>query len=310
MKKNKVSIVEVGLRDGLQNEKVFLKTSDKVAVAKLLLQSGVKRVELGSFVREDWVPQMADTKKVVNQIFNLSNKSKYQKNQMSVLVPNLQGLEQAIKNRVSEIALFASCTEGFSKANLNASKSESAKRFKLVAQKAKENNIKVRGYLSVCFGCPFDGPVLPKVVVKEAEKLFEMGCFEVSIGDTIGVAGPKDIEKVFTLLSKTIPIERLAGHFHDTRGQAVANALKAYELGVRVFDSSVGGIGGCPYAPYSTGNVATEELVYMFNSMGISTGIDLPLFLKAADKMSKLLLRPLPSRLARAGLVKVPASQR
>lgn len=302
MGKSKVTLVEVGLRDGLQSEKITISVSDRVKLAKMLTDCGLSRIELGSFVREDWVPPMTGTRDIVLKMLQWQSKQLKAKNtRYSVLVPNLKGLEEAIETEVEEIAIFASVTEGFSRANLNASRKEAFLRFQEVAKAALKKKIKVRGYLSVCFGCPFEGAVAIKEVVRAADSLLALGCYEISIGDTIGVAGSGQVKKVFAALQKVAPLSKFAGHFHDTRGQALANVLTAYDFGVRVFDASFGGLGGCPYAPTSTGNVATEELVYLFDSLGVQTGVDLKGLNRAGQYLANVIQRPLPSRLWRAG---------
>jgi len=307
--KNEVTICEVGLRDGLQSEKIAISVVDRVRLAKKLAQSGLPRVELGSFVRADRVPQMAGTKEIVKAINNWAKRS-HISSRFPVLVPNLKGLEEAIECEVKEIAIFGSVTESFSKANLNASRSEAKKRFIEVTREAHKRNIKVRGYLSVCFGCPFEGEVKINDVVKAAVELADMGCYEISIGDTIGVAHAALVIKTFEALSKIKPLSYFAGHFHDTRGQALANVLVAYQMGVRVFDSSFGGLGGCPYAPASTGNLATEELVYLFDGMGVNTGVDLTKLIQVGQELASIIQRPLPSKLHRAGLFKVKQAKK
>lgn len=299
MAKTMVEIVEVGLRDGLQSEKIAVSVSDRLHLAKLLVKAGLPRIELGSFVREDWVPQMAGSAEIIKK---MSRWKKQQSAQVrfSALVPNLVGLEKAIGSGVEEVAIFGSCSESFSKANLNSSRIEAYRKFTTVTQLARQHKIKVRGYLSVCFGCPFEGPMPIKQVLKSVEQMMKLNCYEISIGDTIGVASAGQTKKLFKALSQLAPLNYFAGHFHDTRGQALTNVLSAYELGVRVFDASFGGVGGCPYAPQSTGNVATEELVYLFDDLGVKTGIDQKQLHRAGQFLSKSIRRPLPSRLWRA----------
>lgn len=299
MAKANVQIVEVGLRDGLQSEKIAVSVTDRIHLAKLLVKAGLPRIELGSFVREDWVPQMAGSAEIIKKMYRWKNQQGH-KVRFSALVPNQVGLEQAINSGVEEIALFGSCSESFSKANLNSSRLEAHRKFIAVAQQARQNKIKVRGYLSVCFGCPFEGTINIKQVIKSVEQMMELNCYEISIGDTIGVASAGHTKSLFKELSKLAPLSYFAGHFHDTRGQALTNILSSYELGVRVFDASFGGVGGCPYAPQSTGNVATEELVYLFDGLGIKTGIDQKQLHRAGQFLSKSIRRPLPSRLWRA----------
>jgi hydroxymethylglutaryl-CoA lyase len=216
-----------------------------------------------------------------------------------VLVPNVKGFERALEVGVKEVAIFGACSESFSKSNINCSIDESLVRFSEVLKLSHKNKIRVRGYLSVCFGCPFEGEVAVKRVVKLAQWMIDHGCFEVSIGDTIGIAHPKQVEQVFSRLLRVIPAKKLAGHFHDTRGMAMANILTAYQLGIRVFDSSLGGLGGCPYAPSATGNVATEEVLYLFEGMNAQTGMDLKKILTLARTLPALIGREVPSRLAR-----------
>lgn len=223
--------------------------------------------------------------------------------QSSVLVPNEKGFELALENGVQEISLFAACSESFSRKNLNCSIDESFENFGRVARLAKQHQIRMRGYLSVCFGCPFEGDVSPEKVRELSQRFIDLGAFEVSVGDTIGVAHVGQVNSVFGLLLKHFAAEKLAGHFHDTRGQALANILAAYNLGLRVFDTSLGGLGGCPYAPGAKGNVATEDVVYMFEGMGASTGYDLKALLEINQWMSSQLGRALPSRVGVAGLL-------
>jgi hydroxymethylglutaryl-CoA lyase len=274
MKKNKVQIVEVGLRDGLQNERVILSVEDKIVIYNQMIQAGVTRLEVGAFVSAEWVPQMANTKELLVEL-NKSKKNDPSTVRPSVLVPNTKGFELALKQNLTEVAVFAAATESFSKKNINCSIDESFERFAPVLKSAKKNKIKVRGYLSVCFGCPFEGEVSEKKVIELATRLYKMGCYEISIGDTIGVAHAGQVKSLFTKLKRKVPVQKLAGHFHNTRGQALVNILMSYQMGLRVFDSSIGGLGGCPYAPGASGNVSTEDVVYMFNGLGIETGINL-----------------------------------
>jgi hydroxymethylglutaryl-CoA lyase len=294
-----VKIVEVGLRDGLQNEKVILSVAQKVELGKRLVSAGVHRIEAGAFVRFDKIPQMQGTDQVLAELYKWNSKAHY-----SVLVPNERGMLEALKQKPAEVAVFAGCSESFSQRNINCSIEESFERFKPVFALAKKNKIKVRGYLSVCFGCPFEGDVPEKKVVEMAYRLYKMGAFEVSIGDTIGVAHVGQVQSMFKKLKKKMPAKALAGHFHDTRGQALANILAAYNEGIAVFDSSIGGLGGCPYAPAATGNVATEDVLYMFQSMGVKTGIDLQKILDIAPWLKDQMGKPLPSKLGNVGLLK------
>jgi len=300
MNKNLIQIVEVGLRDGLQNESVVLSVDQKVELGTRLMQAGVRRLEAGAFVRPDRIPQMNGSDEVFKRLAAVAGKK-----ELSVLVPNEIGMNKAIENKVKEIAVFAGCTESFSQKNINCSIDESFKRFEKVFELAKKNKIKVRGYLSMCFGCPFEGNVKEAVVVKLAKRLYKMGAYEISIGDTIGVAHAGQVKSLITKLKKEIPVSKLAGHFHDTRGQALANILASYNLGIRVFDSSIGGLGGCPYAPAATGNVATEDVLYMFQKMGVKTNIDLKKILEIHPWLTEQMGKPLPSKLGQVGLLQV-----
>lgn len=294
----KITLVEVGLRDGLQNESVFVSAQDRIELASKLVQAGSKRMELGAFVRPDRVPQMAGSKEVIQSVVSKQKRGNISKTvQFSALVPNEKGMLDAIESGVKEVAVFAGCSESFSQKNINCSIEESMQRFIPVLKLAKKHKIKVRGYLSVCFGCPFEGKVPESKVVELATRLYKMGCYEVSIGDTIGIAHPGQVKSLFTKLKKKIPAKKLAGHFHDTRGTALVNILTAYQLGIHVFDSSIGGLGGCPYAPAATGNVATEDVVYMFHGMGIKTGLDMSKLIETNRWMSKIMSKILPSKI-------------
>lgn len=297
--KSSVQIVEVGLRDGLQNESKVISVADKVRGAEMLVAAGLRRIELGAFVRPEWVPQMAGSDQVIAEVFAKVGRGIKPKLEFSALVPNLRGLEEALKTPIKEIAIFAAATETFSKKNINCTIEESFERFVPVMKLAKKNKIKVRGYLSVCFGCPYEGQVSEKVVVDLAKRLYKMGCYEISIGDTIGVAGPQQVASLFKKLKRVVPVKKIAGHFHDTRGMALTNIYAAYAQGVRVFDSSLGGLGGCPYAPSSAGNVATEEVVYLFEGQGIKTGVDLVKLIEANKMMSAAIGKELPSKVAK-----------
>lgn len=302
-KSNQVELVEVGLRDGLQNEKQIVSVETRIELAKRLAESGIRRMEIGAFVRADKVPQMAGSKEVTMAALKLQKEKIISPEvRFCALVPNEIGMGEALLSKVTEVAIFASCTESFSKANINCTIDESFERFVPVMALAKRNKIKVRGYLSVCFGCPYEGPVSEAKVVSLAKRLYQLGCYEVSIGDTIGVATPLQVERLFKKLKKVVPVKKLAGHFHDTRGSALANILRAYEIGIRVFDSSVGGLGGCPYAPGSAGNVATEDVVYMFEGMKIKTGLDLGRYIETSRWLSAQMSKELPSKLSKAGL--------
>jgi len=296
--KNAIEIFEVGLRDGLQNESRRVSLDDKIFLANGLIASGVKRLELGSFVRPDLVPQMADTEHVYEAIHQ--GDLKLGKAKAYALVPNLKGLERAIDAGAKGIAVFTAATESFAKKNIGMSIAESLAVFKDVVVEAKSAKIEVRGYVSTAFGCPFEGKVAPKKAISVVEKLVKLGITEISVGDTIGVATPKGVEDVFKPILKSLRKTRLAGHFHDTRGTALANALRAMELGVQILDSSAGGLGGCPFAPGATGNLATEDLVYMLDGMGIKSGIRLESLASTSLEFSKKIGRPLSSRYLQA----------
>lgn len=296
----KIKIVEVGLRDGLQNEKVILSSEDRIKIAQQLIRAKIQNLEVGSFVRKDKVPQMANSFEVTSTLVkNFGNDVS-----LSVLVPNEEGLHEALKTGVKEVAIFAAASESFSKKNINCSIEESFERFMPVMALAKQNKIKVRGYLSTCFACPYEGVVPEAKVIKLVKRLFAIGCYEVSIGDTIGVATPKQVQSLFRKLKKQVPLKKIAGHFHDTRGTALANILAAHDIGVRTFDSSLGGLGGCPYAPGAAGNVATEDVVYMFEGMGYKTNIDLNLLVQINSFVQTLVQRPLSSKMGQAGIFK------
>lgn len=303
--KKSVVIVEMGLRDGLQNEKTVLDADTRLEFARRLITAGTKRVEIGAFVSPTWVPQMAGTAEVVKKAFALVKAGDIpKKTEFSVLVPNERGMLDAIASGVKEVAIFAACSESFSLKNINCSIDESFKRFEPVMALAKKHKIKVRGYLSTCFGCPFEGKVSEAKVVKLAQRMNKLGVYELSIGDTIGVADVGQVESLFRKLKKVIPAKKLAGHFHDTRGQALANILAAYKLGITVFDTSLGGLGGCPYAPGATGNVATEDVVYMFHGMGVKTGLNLDKLIEINPWMAEKIQHPLPSKVGKVGKLK------
>ncbi len=287
---NRIRIVEVGPRDGLQNEKVAVDVSTKVALINQLTEAGLGYIEAGSFVSPKWVPQMAGSEKVFAKLATDSNTV------YAALAPNMRGLERAMECSVKEVAVFAAASESFSQKNINCSIAESLERFKPLADQALANGIKVRGYISCVVGCPYEGSVNSETVAMIANQLLAMGCYEISLGDTIGVGTPGDIEKLLARLLKDIPAEKLAVHFHDTYGQALANVLAALQMGISVVDSSVAGLGGCPYAKLAnggaaSGNVATEDLVYMLNGLGIEHGVDLKKLIAAGNFISQKLQR-------------------
>jgi len=264
-----VRIVEVGPRDGLQNESAVVPLAAKVALIEALVAAGLKTVESGSFVSPKWVPQMADTAEVMAAI------NRHAGVRYPVLVPNLKGLEGALAAGVDEIAVFGAASESFSQKNINCSIAESLDRFRPVVAAALAKNIRVRGYISCVLGCPYEGEIQPAAVAKVAKALADMGCYEISLGDTIGTGTPLKAQAMLRAVAALVPVGKLAVHFHDTWGQALANILACLELGVAVVDSAVAGLGGCPYAKGATGNVATEDVVYMLDGMGIETGVDL-----------------------------------
>ena len=303
MATQKVKIVEVGLRDGLQNESTQLSVEQRFGLLQKLIDAGVRTFEVGAFVSPKWVPQMACTSELTRIV--LKKYADQKKYQSSVLVPNVQGLQEALHSGIKEVAIFASASESFSQKNINCSIDESFERFKAIIPIAKRNKIKVRGYLSVCFGCPFEGAVSEKQVIRLAKKLIDLGCYEVSIGDTIGVADVGQVESLIKKLKKVIPITKIAGHFHDTRGQALVNILAAYKHGVRVFDSSLGGLGGCPYAKGATGNVATEDVAYMFQNMNIKTNLNLAKLIEANRWLQPQMNHELSSKVSKVGLLEI-----
>lgn len=298
-----VRIIEVGMRDGLQNEKTTLSVEARLEFAKRIAKSGAREIEMGAFVSPQWVPQMAGSAQLITAAVQLRRLkgSEFRRVQFSALVPNLRGLEGAMSSGVERIAIFASASESFSRKNINCSIKDSLVRYGEVVKVAKSNGLTVRGYLSMCFGCAFEGKVSERKVVSMAERLMKIGCDEVSIGDTIGVADPKQVARLGRALKVAIGKNKIAMHFHDTRGTALANVLASLEIGLRSFDSSLGGLGGCPYAPAATGNVATEDVVYMLHRMGMKTGMDLEALIEASRWLQPQMNRELPSKVARAG---------
>jgi hydroxymethylglutaryl-CoA lyase len=299
-----VEIIEVGLRDGLQNEKTTLSIADRHELAQRLALAGTRELELGAFVSAQWVPQMAGSTELIKAVIQerRDKGSAFKRVRLSALVPNRRGLEAAIESGVERIAIFASASETFSKKNINCSIKESFIRYRDVIEEARLRGLTVRGYLSMCFGCPFEGKVSESKVVKYASMLVDIGCDEVSIGDTIGIADPKQVARIGKALISELGKKDLAMHFHDTRGTALANILASLEIGLRSFDSSIGGLGGCPYAPAATGNVATEDVVYMLHRMGMKTGLDLAELVETARWLQPKIGHELPSKVSRAGL--------
>jgi len=280
-----VKIVEVGPRDGLQNEKTSLDTETRVQLITQLTDAGLSYIEAGSFVSPKWVPQMADSDKVFEQL-PMDAATTY-----AALTPNMQGLERAMQCGVKEVAVFAAASQSFSQKNINCSIAESIERFNPVAREALSAGLAVRGYISCVVGCPYEGEVDIDSVAQVAQQLLAMGCYEVSLGDTIGVGTPASIETLLNRLLKDITADKLAIHAHDTYGQALANILIALQLGISTVDSSVAGLGGCPYAQGASGNVATEDLIYMLNGLGINHGVDLPKLIAAGHFISQKLNR-------------------
>lgn len=298
MSKQAIDIFEVGPRDGLQNESRVVSFEDKLWLIQRLLAAGVTEIEGGSFVRGDKVPQMRDSDKLVAAVKR--SLAKGSRARVWYLVPNDKGLDRAIQEGVRSIAVFTAASDGFNKKNIGMSVTESLRQYRTVVRRAHEADIEVRGYVSTVFGCPYDGKVAPSAALKVIEALGDMGVAQVSIGDTIGVATPGSVDQIVKPALKVLGRERTALHFHDTRGTALANALRAIELGVTALDSSAGGLGGCPFAPGATGNLATEDLLYMLNGMGLKTGIDLDAVCETSLEFSRRIGRPISSRYLQA----------
>jgi hydroxymethylglutaryl-CoA lyase len=293
-----VRIVEVGPRDGLQNESQIVTTATKLELIDRLAKAGLRAIEAASFVSPKWVPQMADHAQIMQGLKRHPGVS------YPVLTPNLKGFEAAVAAGADEVAVFAAASESFSQKNINCSIAESIERFEPVFDAARERGIRVRGYVSCVAGCPYEGHVPPQKVAEVSAALDERGCYEISLGDTIGVGTPATILRMLDAVAARVPMDRLAGHYHDTYGMAVANIHASWQHGVRVFDSSIAGLGGCPYAKGATGNVATEDLVYLFNGLGVETGVDLDELVECARWISAQLGREPVSRVSRAMLAK------
>ncbi|MEJ8847741.1 hydroxymethylglutaryl-CoA lyase [Variovorax rhizosphaerae] len=289
-----VKIVEVGPRDGLQNEKQPIDVDTKVGLVERLVAAGVTHIEAASFVSPRWVPQMAGSSEVMQRVPRTPGVH------YSALAPNLKGLEAAMAAGCEEVAVFGAASESFSQRNINCSIRESLERFRSVVEVAHENKLRVRGYVSCVLGCPYEGPIAPDKVVDVAMMLSDMGCSEISLGDTIGRGNPKSTRLMLEACMKRIPVAQLAGHYHDTYGLAVANIVASLDMGVRTFDSSVSGLGGCPYAVGASGNVATEDVVYLLQSLDCETGIDLKKLIEAGSFICVALGRETSSRVARA----------
>ena len=298
MTPSRVKLVEVGPRDGLQNEKNPVATDVKVELIDRLTKAGLPVIEATAFVSPKWVPQMADNAQVLARIAR-SPMTSY-----PVLVPNLKGFEAAVAAGASEVAVFAAASETFSRKNTNCSIAESLARFAPVVEAAHAARVTVRGYVSCVLGCPYEGEVAVEKVADVSRALYAMGCYEVSLGDTIGVGTPAKTQRMIDAVAQHVPIDRIAGHYHDTYGQALANIYASLELGVAVFDSSVAGLGGCPYAKGATGNVATEDVVYLLQGIDIDTGVDLDALIDAGQFICDALGRATSSRVARATLAK------
>jgi hydroxymethylglutaryl-CoA lyase len=296
----RVTLVEVGPRDGLQNEAAAIATADKIAFVDHLSDAGHAVIEVSAFVSPKWVPQMADAASVFAGIRRRPG-TRY-----TALVPNLSGLARAIEAKVDEVAIFAAASESFSRKNINQGIEESLAAYRAVCEGARTAGLPVRAYVSTAFGCPFEGPVSPVAVSEVAAALIDMGAYEVAISDTIGIAHPGQVPTVVDAVARRVPLGRIAMHFHDTRGTALANVLIALQLGVTAFDASAGGLGGCPYAPGATGNLATEDLLYMLNGLGIETGVGLDKVLEASRFIEQKIGHPLASRYAAAGRAASP----
>ena len=291
---SKVKIVEVGPRDGLQNEKEVVPTATKIELIERLASAGLRVIEATSFVSPKWVPQMGDNTAVLQGI------RRHPDTVYAALTPNLQGFDGAIEAGATEVAIFAAASESFSRKNINCSISESLKRFEPIVSAASALEIRVRGYVSCVVGCPYEGDIAPGQAASVARTLYDMGCYEVSLGDTIGVGNPASIARLIEACARKIPIEHLAGHYHDTYGMAIANIHASLQLGMATFDSSVAGLGGCPYAKGASGNVATEDVVYLLHGLGIETGIDLATLAHIGEWISRALNRPNGAKAGRA----------
>jgi len=294
MTPTRVTIVEVGPRDGLQNERVVVATRDKIEFVNRLSAANLPVIEVSAFVSPKWVPQMADAADVLRGI------ARREGTRYTALVPNLAGLDRALASGATEIAVFAAASETFSRKNINQGIDDSLASYKQVCDRARTAGLRVRGYLSTAFGCPFEGDVPPSRVADVASRVMDLGVFEVAISDTIGIAGPGDVPRVLDAVLTRVPVAQVALHYHDTRGTALANVLASLPYGVATFDASSGGLGGCPYAPGAAGNLATDDLVYMLDGLGIETGVSLNELIKASEFIGSRLDHRLPSRYAQA----------
>lgn len=298
-----VRIVEVGPRDGLQNEPTPVSLDAKLKLIALLVNAGLTTIEAGSFVNPKWIPQMAGSDELFSQL-DLNSSINY-----PALTPNVKGLERALAVGVKEVAVFAAASESFSQKNINCSIAASLERFREVCTLARQHQLRIRGYISCVVGCPYEGQVDAAIVHDVANALLDMGCYEVSLGDTIGVGTPKSVIDLINTLQQSIPLDKLAMHLHDTYGQALANIYASWQMGIQTFDASVAGLGGCPYAKGATGNVATEDVVYLFNGLGVDSGVNLQKLLEASAFISAQLGREPASRAGRALLAKRQATQ-
>jgi len=290
----KITVYEVGPRDGLQNEAAIVPAADKIAFINALADAGAPVVEVGAFVSPKWVPQMADTEAVCRGIDRRPGV------RYAALVPNATGLDRAIQAGITDVAMFAAASEAFSQRNINQSIAQSLDTYRGVARSALDAGCRVRAYLSTAFGCPFQGNVPVATVVETTKALLDMGAYEVAVSDTIGIAHPGQVRKVLAALLAAVPVQQIALHFHDTRGTALANVLASLDFGVTTFDSSAGGLGGCPYAPGATGNLATEDLLYMLHGLGLKTGVSLDAVYAASTAIEPVVGHALPSRYVRA----------
>jgi hydroxymethylglutaryl-CoA lyase len=297
-----VKIIEVGPRDGLQNEAISLSPEIRIELVERLIAAGINTIEVGSFVSPKWVPQMAGTDKVLQALNNNTNLKKQPNVSLAALTPNLKGLESAIEHGASEVAIFSAASESFTQKNINCSIEESLERFKTIMDRAKQINLPVRGYVSTVIGCPYEGAIDPIKVAEVAKVLYEMGCYEVSLGDTIGVGTPTTFKKMLTTVMRYVPADKLAVHCHNTYGQALTNIYASLEIGINKVDSAVAGLGGCPYAKGASGNIATEDVLYMLNGMGIKTGINLQEVIKIGQWICNELKRDNQSKVGLAGL--------
>ncbi len=291
---SRIKIVEVGPRDGLQNEKAIVPTETKIALIDRLAEAGLKVIEATSFVSPKWVPQMGDNSAVLAGIRRAPGVT------YTALTPNLQGFDGAVQAGANEVAIFGAASESFSRKNINCSIAESLKRFEPIVSAASALEIPVRGYVSCVVGCPYEGSIAPEQAAAVAKTLFDMGCYEVSLGDTIGVGNPASIARMIEACARAVPITKLAGHYHDTYGMAIANIHTSLQLGMAVFDSSIAGLGGCPYAQGASGNVATEDVVYLLHGLGIETGTDLAKLAVIGNWISSALNRPNGAKAGRA----------